>query len=126
MYVAEVVATFPREFSGIGNVCYHNSMQLSKLGKEVTVFTTECALENCILPKTHFPIVRLKPLVRFGNAPILHRLMEIRDADIIHLHLPFFFGSDSVHTLHKLNGIPLVVTYHHDPVLPETLAGSLH
>lgn len=117
MNVAEVVATFPPEFSGIGNVCFNNSIQLSKLDNNVTVFTAESALKNCELPKASFQIVRLKPIARFGNAPILHRLMEIRDIDIIHLHLPFFFGSDFVHLLHKLKGIPFVVTYHHDPVL---------
>jgi glycosyltransferase involved in cell wall biosynthesis len=117
MDIAEVVATFPPEFSGIGNVCYDNSVQLARMGNNVTVFTTECKLGDCELPKSAFRVVRLKPLVRYGNAPILPQLMSIRDADVIHLHLPFFFGSDFIYALHKLSGVPYIVTYHHDPLL---------
>lgn len=39
MKIAEVSATFPPYNAGTGNVCYHNSLELKKLGHDVTVYT---------------------------------------------------------------------------------------
>ena len=88
MNIAQVVVTFPPEYTGIGNVCYNNSIELSKLGNNVSVFTTRAKVNNNT--KFSFEVIRLNPLLRFGNASILHELLNINNADIIHLHLPFF------------------------------------
>lgn len=116
MIIAEVVATFPPERTGMGNVCYQNSIQLKKLGNDVTVFTAKTK-SNLGSFKPLVNVVRLKHLVRFGNAPILPDLFKVANYDVIHLHLPFFFGSEIIFLMSKFRGVPYVVTYHHDPVL---------
>jgi glycosyltransferase involved in cell wall biosynthesis len=115
MRIAEVVVTFPPECTGIGNVCYNNTLELTRLGNEVTVFTTQSSITKN--PDSDFQVNRLKPVFRFGNAPILPQLLEIKHFDIVHLHVPFFFGSEITFFTQKLRSIPLVVTYHHDPIL---------
>ncbi len=85
-----------------------------KLGNDVTVFTAKKGPDDL---KFNFKVNRLPSVLRFGNAPILPKLLQINSVDVIHLHLPFFFGSELVYLTHKANGVPIVVTYHHDPIL---------
>ncbi len=37
--IAMLVANFPPYFGGIGNACYHNALELARLGHDITVFT---------------------------------------------------------------------------------------
>src|SRR5690606_24947495 len=55
----------------------------------------------------------LKPLIRYGNAAFLPQLpLHLKQADIIHLHLPFFGGAEWL-ALTKPKA-PLVISYHMD------------
>jgi hypothetical protein len=41
MRIAQISATFPPYLGSIGNVCYYNSIELARLGHDVTVFTSK-------------------------------------------------------------------------------------
>lgn len=106
--VAHVTATFPPYQGGTGNVCFHNARVLAERGYDVHVYTAAWPGEADDPPGVR--VHRLRPLVRVGNAPILPQLLRLRDADLIHLHFPFYTGGELV----ALSGRPYVVTYHQD------------
>ena len=120
MKIAQVTATFPPYMGGTGNVCYHNSIELAKLGHDVTVFTCGPSL-NYGYPD-NISVEHLKPLFKLGNAPVLPDLLKLKDYDVIHLHYPFFFGAELIYLISKLRKIKYVITYHND-VLSSGLIG---
>lgn len=63
-----------------------------------------------------FQVHRDAPLLTVGNAHFLPNLIRITGFDLIHLHYPFF-GGELIGVAAKLNGCPLIITYHHDVVL---------
>jgi glycosyltransferase involved in cell wall biosynthesis len=117
MKIAHVTATFPPYMAGTGNVCYQQVLQLSSMGHDVTVFTSDYGG-----PAPQYPagitVERWKPLVRIGNAPLLPQLAAIRDFDIIHLHYPFFFGAELIRLVHAIRGGRYIVTYHNNAIIP--------
>lgn len=115
MKIAQVTATFPPYMAGIGNVCYHNSFELAKLGHEVTVYTNNYPNVECNYPSI-FQVKRLPSLFRYGNAPFLPGLMNIKNFDIVHLHYPFYFGSEMIFAISKLRKLKYIITYHHDVI----------
>lgn len=112
MKIAQVTATFPPYFGGTGNVCYHNSIELAKRGHSVTVFTSGTHSNHKYIDS--ISIEYLKPAFKFGNAPFLPGLAELKDFDLIHLHYPFFFGSELIYLVSKLKKIKYIITYHND------------
>lgn len=113
MKIAQVCATFPPYMAGTGVVCFHNSLELAKLGHDVTVFTGTSSKDSTDDP-TDFKIVRFKPLLSIGNAVFTPQLLSLREYDIVHLHYPYYFGGELVYLLNKLNSQRYVVTYHND------------
>lgn len=113
MKVAHITATFPPHFTGTGNVCYHNSLELAKLGHDVTVLTANYPKVEYGYPEI-LNVKRLDPLFRIGNGPFLPGLLKIKNFDIVHLHYPFFFGSEMIYLTSKLQRSNLVITYHQD------------
>lgn len=106
--IAHVTATFPPYHGGTGNVCYHNARVLAERGYDVAVFTAAWAGKPDDPPGV--VVHRLRPLARFGNAPVLPQLLRLSDIDLVHLHYPFYAGAEFV----ALSGRPYIVTYHHD------------
>ncbi len=113
MNIAQVVATFLPYHGGTGNVCLHNSVELSRLGHDVTVFTSRYPKTDCQYPN-EISVERLDCVVRKGNFFFIPRLATIRGFDIVHLHLPFFSGDFLTFCASKLTMSPLVITYHQD------------
>jgi len=121
MKIAQVSATFPPYMAGTGNVCYYCSIELAKLGHEVTIFTSRYPDENYTYPDI-ITVKRFKPIFRIGNAPFIPQLLrEIKDFDIVHLHYPFFFGGEIIYLLKKLKDLRYLITYHNDVILPGIL-----
>ena len=116
MKIAHVSATFPPYMAGTGNVCYHNAVELAKLGHDVTVFTSRYPDEDYTYPDS-ITVKRYKPWFRIGNAPFLPQLLGLREFDIIHLHYPFFFGAEMIYLLSKLTKQKYVISYHNDVML---------
>ena len=113
MKIVHVTATFPPNYTGAGKVCYHNCLELAKLGHDVTVFTAEYLTKKYSDPKI-LKVKRLKPVFRIGNAPFIPGLLKMDDYDIVHLHYPFIFGSEMIYLRSKLLGHFYVLTYHQD------------
>jgi glycosyltransferase involved in cell wall biosynthesis len=114
MRIAQITATFPPYMAGTGNVCFHNAVELARLGHRVTVYTAAGPSAEPAEDPDGIAVRRLPAVIRFGNAPLLPGLLGIRDEDILHLHLPFIFGAELVWAVSRLRNIPLVVTYHND------------
>ncbi len=117
MKIAEVVSTFPPYSGGIGNIAYHNAWFLSRLGHDVTVFTTKQKIFVNYVDEYPFKVERLYPWFKYGNAGILPQLLyKLPKYDVIHLHYPFFGGAEVIYLLDKIKDIKLVITYHMDVV----------
>ncbi|NCF68347.1 MAG: glycosyltransferase [Chloroflexi bacterium] len=126
MRIAHVTATFPPYGGGTGNVAFHNAFELVCLGHEVHIYTAAVADAPAeeILRGIH--VHRLRPWIRYGNAPLLPSLYShLKGFDLVHLHLPFYGGSETVYVLRFIRTIPLVITYHQDVQL-SGLAGVIN
>jgi len=122
MKIAQITATFPPYMSGTGNVCYHNSIELAKMGHDVTVITSFC--EGKFEYDSSIDIIRYKSLFKIGNAPFMPQLVSLKNYDIIHLHYPFILGSEFILLNSMLKGNNLLITHHQDLIInniPENL-----
>lgn len=109
--IAHITATFPPYWAGTGNVAYHNARLLHEQGHDVTVFTASTSTDGTMA--FPFPVVRLPPLFRLGNAPFTPRLLKsLRGFKLLHLHYPYIFGTEFALLAARYYRIPLVVTYH--------------
>jgi len=118
MLIAQIVCSFPPYRGGIGNVAHQYATELSKLGHEVTIFTTGHGKDNKNREAQFLPF-RVERLSKFfcqGNAGFwLPLLWKLKKFDIVHLHYPFF-GTAEIVLLAKKMGLckKLVLTYHMD------------
>ncbi len=114
MKIAHITATFPPDYNGTANVCYHNALELAKLGHEVHVFTSEHPLNDYRDPG-ELDVHRLPALLRIGNAPLNPSLLNaLKGFDLLHLHYPFYSGAEMVFLRSILDKTPYVITYHQD------------
>jgi len=114
MRIAHVTATFPPYRGGTGNVCFYNARELVRRGHEVHVFTAAGPNAPREEVLKGIQVHRLRPWVQVGNAPVLPQLVwHLRGLDVIHLHYPFF-GGEVTPLAARLEGTPLVITYHQD------------
>ena len=113
MKIAQVTATFPPYMGGTGNVCYQNSLELAKMGHDVTVFTSNFPDINYTYPDL-IKVKRQIPLFRIGNAPLIPKLLQLKNFDIVHLHYPFYFGGEIVYLNSKIQKQKYIITYHQD------------
>jgi len=120
--VAHVTATFPPYQAGTGIVAFHNAAELARRGHEVHVFTATVAGAPSEETVDGVQVHRLRPWLKYGNAVLLpHLLTRVRGFDVVHLHLPFYGGSESLWVLALLGAMPIVTTHHQDVVLPGLL-----
>jgi glycosyltransferase involved in cell wall biosynthesis len=126
MKIAHVVSTFPPHIGGMGRVVYEEVERLSKRNHEVAVFTLRYPndirdVEKDAMNRVStipFKVVHLKPLFRMGDGGEIPQLFfALQQADLIHLHYPFYGGEEWVLLAAKWFKKPYVVTYHMDAVL---------
>jgi len=113
MRIAHVVCTYPPYRGGMGNVTKEYVERLRLRGHDAFVITPAYA------PVANDPeyIQRLLPIMKFGNAAVLRHLYnQIKGSDIVHLHYPFFGSAFLTAHVAKKQRIPLVMTYHMDPI----------
>jgi glycosyltransferase involved in cell wall biosynthesis len=111
MHVTHVVA-FPPFREGTGTVCYYNAQALRELGCDVTVYAPRLDLSADV---ERLDFYRFIPCwLAIGNAYLTPQLLSIDRTDLVHLHLPFIFGSELVLAKILMTRLPLVVTYHSD------------
>lgn len=115
MQIAQVAAVFPPYASGTGHVCYHNAVELARLGHDVHVFTASAPGTPATQEMEGITVHRLRPLIQIGNAPLLPQLLwRLRKFDIVHLHFPFISGAELVRLAASLSRTPLIVSFHND------------
>lgn len=114
--IAQISATFPPYLGGTGNVCFQTARELAFRGHQVSVITPAQLDAPYFEVIEGFQVHRDAPLLTVGNAHFLPNLIRITGFDLIHLHYPFF-GGELIGVAAKLNGCPLIITYHHDVVL---------
>jgi glycosyltransferase involved in cell wall biosynthesis len=113
--IAHVTATFLPQRTGTGNVAYHNALELARRKHDLHIFAPRIPATPASEVIDGVQVHRLRPLVRYGNAPVLPALSgRLRTFDIVHLHLPFYGGAEPVALLRWLKKIPLVITHHQD------------
>ncbi|HSR88880.1 MAG TPA: glycosyltransferase family 4 protein [Candidatus Udaeobacter sp.] len=111
MRVAHVVSTFYPHVGGMGSVCYNEAKSLAESGHDVTVFTLKYPNEVYNDVKFPFKIVRLKPIIKLGDAGLVPQILnQLKGFDLVHLHYPFYGGAEWL----SFFNIPLVITYHMD------------
>ncbi len=111
MKIAHVVSTFPPQIGGMGSVCYNEAKSLAENGHDVTVFTLKYPGVVYDDAKFPFKVVRLKPLVKLGDAGLVPQILKkLKGFDLVHLHYPFYGGAEWL----CFSKIPLVITYHMD------------
>lgn len=97
MKIAQVVCVYPPERGGIGTVARDYTEALLSAGHEVSVFS----------PKHN------KPLLRWGNGSFFPQFIwQLKSADIIHLHYPFFGGAIPATIASFIWLKPLIISYH--------------
>ncbi|MBI2037722.1 MAG: glycosyltransferase family 4 protein [Candidatus Magasanikbacteria bacterium] len=114
MRIAHVVSTFPPHLGGMGSVCESEAKALAEQGYDVTIFTLKYPGKINSEADKRFPfkVVRLRPLIGFGDAGLVPQLLwKIgKNFDLVHLHYPFYGGAEWLSFLQ----IPLIITYHMD------------
>lgn len=115
MKIAHLVSTFPPHIGGMGVVCAEEASFLVA-NNPVTVLTLSYPSNKYSDDKfMPFTIKRLKPIFKCGDAGWITGLENyLKDADIVHLHYPFYGALGSLKKCKKLFGFSLVVTYHMD------------
>lgn len=111
--IAHVVSTFSPQLGGMGVVCENEARAMVEQGHDVTVFTLQysgSSFEQDV--KLPFKVVRLKPIIKLGDAGLVPQLLwKIgKNFDVVHLHYPFYGGAEWLNFI----GAPLVITYHMD------------
>ena len=113
-----IVSTFPPYKGGMGNSAREIAIQTAKLGHQVKILT---ARYNSSLQKKetsgNLSIIRLKGTLNIGNAAFLpHILWNLKGANILHLHYPFY-GAQCFVWLYKIfhPRVKLVLHYHMEP-----------
>lgn len=129
MRIVHLTATFPPHNTGTGNVVYCNAAELARRGHDVCVLTaqTDAAPDEEVIAGVQ--VRRLRPLARYGNAPLLPTLFAAAsDFDLAHLHMPFYGGAEPIALLRRIKRTPLVITHHQDVKLagPLRAISSLH
>lgn len=120
MKIAIVVSTFPPYLAGIGNVAYHQALEMKKLGYDVEVITPNYKTKK--FEEEEINGVKIKsvvPLFKYGNAaivPAIARIIKKGKYDIVHLHYPFFGGAEYVKKARKRRKFKFIVHYHMDTV----------
>lgn len=111
MKICQFSSTFPPYYGGTGNTCYYNSLELARLGEEVTVYAPETGKYS--YPK-EFKVKELKKNLRIGNAFLSTEILRIKGFELMHLHAPYHFGDYLVYRNSKKTNTPFVMTYQMD------------
>jgi glycosyltransferase involved in cell wall biosynthesis len=126
MKILEVLTYYRPHISGLTIYVERLSKALARLDHQVTVFTSQY---DPSLPEVErqdgVNIIRVPVAFRVSKGVIMPKFgpmawSMVRDADIVHLHLPQF-DAPGVAFRGRLMGKPVVLTYHSDLRLPSGL-----
>lgn len=113
MRILHISCIAPPDLGGMGQVAFEEVRALRACGEDAVL----------IAPRRRNPeggpdeswIIRLPSLFRWGNAAMLRGLDRlIKDAEIVHLHYPFFGTAEAVAQSCLIHRKPLFLTFHMD------------
>lgn len=118
MKIAHIVPIFPPDKGGMGNAAFHMADEAARGGNEVTIFTPLYGSGPVREVTDKIRVVRLRSILRHGKAAFVPQLFFLlRDFDVLHLHYPFFGGTEAVWLFKKLHKkTKLIISYHMDVV----------
>lgn len=121
MKVLQLISYFNPKRGGDTNVCYNLSLELSKLGHDVTIVTTDFELDTEYVVNVelegvkvfNFPVLINLPQIMLYS-PSMEKWLKrnIKNYDIIHLHNYRSHQSNIIYHLAKTYGIPYVLHAH--------------
>lgn len=113
MNIVQVVSTYPLYKGGMGNVAAAIHEELLRRGHNSLVLTPEYGATEALEG-----IKRIPALLRFRNSAFVPGLYaHLNQADVIHLHYPFYGGAETVALYKRMHPkAKLVLTYHMDTV----------
>jgi glycosyltransferase involved in cell wall biosynthesis len=115
--IAIVTSVFPPYRGGIGMVAYHHARLLRERGFDVAVFSPDYGDDYTGDENQLFRVVRVKPLVKYGNAAYVPSLdHQLKDFSTVILEYPFFGGAGAVYSAKKKYNFKLITYYHMDVV----------
>ena len=116
MKIAVISCVWPPYGGGVGVVALSQAKELARLGHQVTAFTPAYHGEKVGTRLVAGVTIKfLRPIMFFGNAAILPQLLwQIKNFDIIHLHLYFIGSTWFIKLVSFFRDIPYVLQYHND------------
>ncbi len=114
MKIIHVVSTFPPRIGGMGQVCFEECKRLAKQGIEVEALTPKFpdAASN---DYGHLKVIFIRPIFQSPNGGLIPAVYKkIQDAQLVHLHYPFYGGAEFVWLASKLKNKKYIITYHMD------------
>ncbi len=114
MRVAHLACVAPPQIGGIGTAAYREVIGLRARGVDAALIAPSLVELAAAHDERSF-IERVSPFVRWGNAAIMSwNHPRLRDADLIHLHYPFFGTAEKM--IWHVPRVPIVCTFHMDAV----------
>ena len=125
MKILEVIPFFNPKFGGTVNGVYNLSKELSKLGHEITIITTDLNYnDNYVveLEKEGIEVIPFKCVINFASflySPSMDKWLKlnIQNFDLIDLHNFRSYQNNIVHKYSKQYNIPYIIQAH-GSVLP--------
>jgi len=114
MKTAQIGCTANPRVGGMGRALFDYAKSLSDAGHDVSVYSLPPFPEGDV----PFKMAKLKYWFQIGKAAWGAKFdPALEEYDIVHLHLPFFGAADTIAKWKQRHiNIPLVATYHMDPV----------
>lgn len=117
MNILHISCVAPPQTGGTGQAAYEIVRRLRDRGHEARLVAPQ-RKDAGGEPDPDW-VIRLPSLIRWGNAAALigvERMM--READVVHLHYPFFGTAEAVAQFCLLHRKPLMMTFHMDATAP--------
>jgi glycosyltransferase involved in cell wall biosynthesis len=118
MNILHISCIAPPDNGGIGQVAFEEVRRLRARGHEATLMAP---VRRASREPAEDPIgvKRLPTLLRWRNAAVLQGIERfIGEADVVHLHYPFYGTAETVAQTCIWKRKPLVMTFHMDPSAP--------
>jgi len=120
MKILQITPFFYPSIAGIENYVYHLSNSLTKNGHDVDILTinTESAKKEeiiCVNINVYRCSLNLKYHKGLVSIEFVKRILNAKDYDLYHIHIPFPLGLEITIVASKINKIPLIATHHGEP-----------
>ena len=120
MKILQITPFFHPSVAGIENYVYNLSNSLAKKQHNVDILTIntenvkkeEIICVNINVYRCSLDIKYHKGLVSFD---FIKKMLNAKDYDLYHIHIPFPLGLEATIVASKLNKIPIIVTHHGEP-----------